>query len=406
MPPRAAHKRSAGSSNEGPSQPVSKKTRFVEPEDDPANFAEEVDAQLENPSAKRKGRVKTEGYDSDSSDDGEGVVLSRKTGADGAAEDEDEDMFAMGEKKDKKVEESGKKKEEFLRLGDIEGQEFGQAGSGDEESESEGEPEDEDDAERRKKAGMGFELSSFNMREEMEEGKFSADGMYVKSFDPHAVHDKWMDGLDEQEIKRARRSHRHQERIQKEKQRAEERELEQLGGKDEMQKGLLPLLKKGESVLEALQRMGAQAKKAGTTKKPLKPNNKTKRDADGAMDVDKVLKVPAPGPSDIDHITHLASTLMSLGDTDIYSKTYEELVRAVRSSGKVDKEWVPPSADVRYEYKWDVPGASAEDGDVFGPFSEEEMQSWYKASYFGPDGEKIKVRQAGGEWGNWDEVVL
>ncbi len=138
----------------------------------------------------------------------------------------------------------------------------------------------------------------------------------------------------------------------------------------------------------------------------LKPNNKTKRDADGAMDVDKVLKVPAPGPSDIDHITHLASTLMSLGDTDIYSKTYEELVRAVRSSGKVDKEWVPPSADVRYEYKWDVPGASAEDGDVFGPFSEEEMQSWYKASYFGPDGEKIKVRQAGGEWGNWDEVVL
>ncbi len=166
------------------------------------------------------------------------------------------------------MEESGKKKEEFLRLGDIEGQEFGQAGSGDEESESEGEPEDEDDAERRKKAGMGFELSSFNMREEMEEGKFSADGMYVKSFDPHAVHDKWMDGLDEQEIKRARRSHRHQERIQKEKQRAEERELEQLGGKDEMQKGLLPLLKKGESVLEALQRMGAQAKKAGTTKKP------------------------------------------------------------------------------------------------------------------------------------------
>ncbi|KAK7693485.1 hypothetical protein QCA50_003053 [Cerrena zonata] len=54
MPPRPATKRSASThdNNAGPSQ---KKTRFVEPVDDPVNFAEEVDAQLENPSAQRKG---------------------------------------------------------------------------------------------------------------------------------------------------------------------------------------------------------------------------------------------------------------------------------------------------------------------------------------------------------------
>lgn len=268
MPPRPAQKRAAGPSGEGSSQHTSKKTRFVEPQDDPVNFAEEVDAQLENPSAHRKGRVKTEGYDSDSSDDGEGVVLSRKARAED--KDEDEDMFAVGEKEDKQDEESAKKKkEEYLRLGDIEGQEFGEKTGSDaeDESESEGEPEDEDDAERRKKAGMGFELSSFNMREEMEEGKFSADGMYIKTFDPHAVHDKWMDGLDEREIKKARRLHRQQERIQKERQRAEEKELEELGGREEMTKALLPLLKKGETVLEALQRLGAQAKKVGGSKK-------------------------------------------------------------------------------------------------------------------------------------------
>lgn len=257
MQSRLKQKR-AGPSDEG-SQHVSKKTRFVEPEDDPTKFAEEVDAQLENPSAQKKGRVRTEGYDSDSSDDGEGVVFSRRAGAE---KDEDEDMFAMGDEEEKKEDESAKKKEEFLRLGDIEGQEFGEAGS-DDESESEGEPEDEDDAERRKKAGMGFELSAFNMREEMEEGKFAADGMYVRSFDPHAVHDKWMDGLDEREIKKARKLHRHQERVQKEKEKAEERELAQLGGADEVQKALLPLLKKGETVLEGLQRVGAQAKKNG-----------------------------------------------------------------------------------------------------------------------------------------------
>lgn len=265
MAPRSAAKRAGPS--DGPSQNAPKKTRFVEPEDDPANFAEEVDAQLENPSARRKGRVRTEGYESDSSDEGESVVRSRRRDAEGAGGDDDDDMFADEDKAKEEEAPSKKKEEKFLRLGDIEGQEFGDPTGEGEESESEGEPEDLDDAERRKKAGMGFELTSFNMREEMEEGKFAEDGTYVRSFDPHAVHDKWMDGLDEREIKKARRQHRHMERIQKEKQKAEERELQQLGGKEEMEKALLPLLKKGETVLEALQRLGAKVKKAGAQKK-------------------------------------------------------------------------------------------------------------------------------------------
>lgn len=134
-----------------------------------------------------------------------------------------------------------------------------------------------------------------------------------------------------------------------------------------------------------------------------RPNNKTKRLAeDLSMPVEATPKAP-PAPTEIDNLTHLASTVMSLGDTDIYSKTYEELVRDVRSSGKVDQSWVPPSADVKYEYKWDVPGA--DDGQVFGPFSEEEMQTWNKAAYFGIACEKIKIRQVGGAWGAWDDIV-
>ena len=272
MQPREHTKRAQGSrepSGSGP--PPSKKTRFVEPADDSANFAEEVDAALENPSATRKGRVKTDGYDSDSSDDGEGVVRSRRAGADGTAKDDgddDDDMFAVGSKDDdvaKAAGESGERKkgaEEFLRLGDIEGQEFGRGSDDDggEESSGDDEPEDEDDAERRKKAGMGYELSSFNMREEMEEGKFSADGMYVRNFDPHALHDRWMDGLDEREIKLARKRKRRQEKAQKEKIQAEQRELEELGGKEAVEREVLGMLKKGETVLEALQRLGVRAK--------------------------------------------------------------------------------------------------------------------------------------------------
>jgi CD2 antigen cytoplasmic tail-binding protein 2 len=272
MPPRTAQKRAAGSNSEpssSQSKRASKKTRFVDPSDDPVKFAEDVDDALEDPLAKRRGQVKTEGYDSDSSDDGEGVVMSRRKGGGKEGEDEDDDMFAIGQKVEEKEEAvSVGKKEKYLRLGDIEGQEFGnKSGSSDEESSEEDEPEDEDDVVRRKKAGMGFELSSFNMREEMEEGKFASDGTYVRSFDPHGVHDKWMEGVDEKEMKVARKRKRHQERLQKEKMRAEEKELEESGGKGALEMEMVKMLKKGESVLEALQRLGAHAKKQSASKR-------------------------------------------------------------------------------------------------------------------------------------------
>jgi CD2 antigen cytoplasmic tail-binding protein 2 len=105
---------------------------------------------------------------------------------------------------------------------------------------------------------------------------------------------------------------------------------------------------------------------------------------------------------EIEQITQLASTLMTF-DVDIYSKTYEEIVRSVRASGKMPQSWTPPSADVSYEYKWDVEGAPS---DIFGPYSEEEMQAWFSAAYFGEAGEKVQVRKSGGEWGSWDDIVM
>ena len=248
-------------------QHSTKKTRIVEPDDDPVNFAEQVDSALENPS--QRGKVKTEGYESDSSDDGEGVVFSRreKDGSGGGDDDED-DMFAaagQAEKEESQADGVGKKKKDkYLRLGDIQGQEFGGAsgsemGSSSDESD---EPEDEDDAERREKTGMGFEISSFNMREEMEEGKFTEDGSYVKTFDPHGIHDRWMEGVSEREIKLARRRKRQQEKLEKERMEAEEKELKESGGKYSFEKQLLAMLRKGETVLEALQRLGASSKRS------------------------------------------------------------------------------------------------------------------------------------------------
>lgn len=233
---------------------TTKKTRFVDPADDPARFADDVDAALESTSHRRN-RVRTDGYDSDSSDDGEGVVESRKHKP--SNDDDVDDMFALDH--DPAPPPKKKKKDEYLRLGDIEGQEFNDSASA---SEEDSEPEDEDDAERRKKAGMGYEMSSFNMRDEMEEGKFTEDGNYVRSVDVHAVHDKWMDGLSDREIKQARRRKRLHDKAQRDKLQAEEKELQESGGMPNLEKELLAMLKKGETVLEALQRLGVQTKRS------------------------------------------------------------------------------------------------------------------------------------------------
>ena len=409
-----------GSTATGNGTQKRKRTRFVSPGSDPANFEEQVDATLENPSAARKGRVRTEGYDSDSSDDGEGVVESRKktTKKD---EDGDEDMFAMADQEDTEEKEGRKKKDnEFLKLGDIEGQEFADGGgSSGEGSSEEDEPEDEDDAERRRKAGMGYELSGFNMREEMEEGKFAADGTFVRTFDPHGVHDRWMDGLDEREIKKARRNKKIREREEKERIKKEERDAL---GKEDAEKELVEYLRKGESVVEALHRLGIAAKRDKdkqyvslthhtTPTLTLASSLPSQKNPIG-IDVDSMRPSStrtAPFQGYITRITDLASTLMSHGNTDIYSAPYEQLLRSVRAAGKVSSDWVPASQQVQYEYRWALPEQtlSQDQPQVYGPYQHEEMLAWHGAKYFGDEGEKVRVRKLGENgWHEWDDIMF
>lgn len=414
-----------------------KRTRFQEPKTTDADlrrkanaqaaadeqaFDEQVLADLDEPStANRKKAVKTDGYDSDSSDDGEGVVRSRHAGANDAADDDD-DMFAPSAAAGDPDKPSAKKKEEkYLNLGDIEGQEFaGDPNDPDQDSDDDSDQfEDEDARERKAKEGMGFELSSFNMKAEMEEGKFAEDGTFHRSFDPHAVHDKWMDTIDDREMRKARKVKKKMEQRERERLREEE-DAEK--GKDEMYKELVSFLAKGETVLEALQRLGKLAKSSGSN-----ANNKKTRKGRGeaanavpsissSMDVDDTTSAPS-APSEttpIERVTSIASTLMSLGNLDIYEETYESLLRTVRRSGIVPPDWTPPpavAADTRYEYHWSpsylaASGGQASATEVYGPFSKEELLGWRDAAYFGDAGDRIELRIIGGkDWGGWDVIL-
>ena len=393
----------------------SKRTRFQEPEE--AHFEETVDESLET--GTRRGAVKNEGYESDSTDDGEGVVFSRQKKD---AEDADgDDMFATDDKPNAGGADAGKKKKtEYLNLGDIEGQEFGSGAGGkggseeveSEESEDEEDALDEDDRERirREKAkgyddkSMGFELSSFNMKAEMEEGKFASDGSYVRSADPLAMHDRWLDGMSEREIKLARKAHK--ARLKKEAVKEQQEEGTEVR-REERERDLVCLMRPSESVLEALQRLGAKKKCAHVLSLVtalkltlvLRAQDKKAKRKDG-MALDKGTPTKSQLDRDIERVTELASDLM-VDNIDIYTSTYEELLRSVRRSKIVEPDWKPPETDTKVEYRW-----RGGDGATFGPFSIEEMSAWREADYFGLGAEKIELRKAGTDsWAKWDEVI-
>lgn len=419
-----------------------KRTRFQEPAQtdadrrrkansqaaaDEAAFDEQVLADLEGPSlANRKKAVKTDGYDSDSSDDGETVVRSRRTNANDPADDDD-DMFApstsaAGGAGANDASSAKKQDTRFLNLGDIEGQEFTNDPNDDggDSDEDDDQFEDDDARERKAKEGMGFELSSFNMKAEMEEGKFAEDGTFHRSFDPHAVHDRWLEDTDDREMRKARKTKKKMELRERE---AAQQEADAEKGKDELYKELVSFLAKGESVLEALQRLGKGSSGPGAKKKPRKGKGEAANavpSISSTMDVDDTIApisqshAPAAVPTPIERVTSLASTLMSIGNLDIYEETYESLLRTVRRSGIVSPDWTPPPAvpaDAMYEYHWApayvaVSGGQASATEVYGPYSKDDLSAWRDAAYFGESGERIELRIVGGkDWGGWDALL-
>lgn len=339
----------------------------------------------------RKDAVNTAGYGSDSSDDGEGVVPSRKPGAakDGD-DDSDDDMFAAAPSAagPTKGDEGGGKKttEKFLKLGDIEGQEFGK-GDDDEDGGGGGAGGGGDESDD-SKDGMGYELSSFNMKSELREGQFTEEGAYVSNAkDTMEIHDRWLDGVDSKEaMRRTREAKKRRDEMER---REEERKRDRLrdgGGREELVEGVVALLERGETVLEALQRLGgttlssaAVKGKGGKKLSWIEQQRERKRllaeqaqqaaastgaGEGGGMEVDGASKVVSP----FDKLTSLTAELTALGQLDIYTMSREQLQRLLPPPARPAAEAAPlaaapsvapqgppaPPADdgSRYEYRY------------------------------------------------------
>ncbi|KAL8935089.1 MAG: hypothetical protein Q9211_004887 [Gyalolechia sp. 1 TL-2023] len=446
--------------------PISKKPRFdVRNPSALAPDAPEDDAILEADEIGKRGQqtkrnaVNIDGYESDSSNEGfDARAAAKAKEAEKQGKDAPEskgedgnDMFADLEEdledgdQDEELDREGKRQKKnvrFLEAEEIEGQVAGSKSGGhvsadftlngrgpsgqpngrrrgkDKEAESSsesdvadeeradlGEDVDEEIGAGGKKAHAP-KLDAFNMKTEQEEGRFDAQGNYVrKAADPDAVHDSWLDGVSKKDMKKAKEAadKRDEERRQR------NIEADSVLTSDIL-KTLIPCLAKGETVLEALARLGRGKEK----KKPKWQNrSKNKRNGEDSMEVD--LEKPPEDPAEtrrkkaVETITDAADRLLTRGQAEVYDTEREMLIR--QYSRDTGEDWIDPPQEVtdpdtadslpetqQWEYRW-IDGRDG--GQINGPYHGAMMLSWNDAGYFG---EGVEFRRANTE-GEWSRSV-
>lgn len=398
----------------------------------------------------RRNAVNIDGYDSDSDIEGFDVRAEAKAKtkfAEKSKDEEQEDMFADLEEdfRDGDDEEGAssrrgggtKKAVRFLDENEIEGQiqasksgghvsaDFSLNGKGkgkakDDEVESSSESEVDDETRADigshvdQEIGAGGKkshapkLDAFNMRNENQEGRFDDQGNYVrKAVDPDAIHDTWLEGVSKKDMRKAKEAADKRE---------EERRQQHIADDAVLTKDLLGTLimnlERGETVLEALARLGK-----GQPRKPKWQNkNKNRRKTmNGTTDVAMTEDPGDPGEDPretrrkaaVESITEAADHLLMRGQIEVYDQERELLVRQYRR--ETGEDWVnspiETTEDVEtqktegmmWEYRW----SDGRDGEIHGPYEGSMMVQWNQAGYFG---EGVEFRRLGDE-GGWSRVV-
>ncbi|EXJ61050.1 hypothetical protein A1O7_05203 [Cladophialophora yegresii CBS 114405] len=386
----------------------------------------------------KRGAVNIDGYDSDSDNDNFNARADRKAKAKENAEkeksrdEEENDMFADLDEDFKDGDDSegdvgrrgGQKKAvRFIDADEIEGQiqssksgghvsaDFSLSGRGkgkgreqdnDRESSSESEVDDEtraDTGDLDPELGAGSKknrapkLDAFNMRAEQEEGRFDDQGNYVrKAADPDAIHDIWLEGTSKKDMKKAKEAAEKREEERRKRDFADE-----LKSTGDVLAELIPLLNRGETIIEALARLGK-----GKDKKAKWLNKNKHKKQNGASDEDDA--ADQLRKQKVETITGAADFLLTKGQAEVYDDEREMLMRQYRR--ETGNDWIdPPQADdddahdpdakvQMWEFRW----TDARDGGAInGPYDSHTMRQWNDAGYFG-EAVEFRKKDSGGGW--------
>jgi len=399
----------------------------------------------------RRNAVNIDGYDSDSDNEGfDGKAAARARAREDQSKAEEvgdmfvdlEDEFKDGDNSEGDVTQQGvgkKKAVRFLEADEIEGQVLNSKSGGhvsanfhasrsangiargleqshaetqEIESSSESEVDDETRAATGEKIddelGAGAKkkhapkLDAFNMRNEQDEGRFDDQGNFVrKAADPDAVHDSWLEGLSKKDMRKAKEA---ADKREEERRRADLQKDSVLTS--DALKTLIPLLDMGETVLEALARLGK-----GREKKPRwQTKNKNRRKQDSEMkdaELEEDDQAETTRKAAVESITEAADLILGRDHPEIYDAERELLMRlyrretgeewadgAVQEEEKIDRDPRPNM----WEYRW---SDARDGGQIHGPYEGSMMEQWNDAGYFGVG---VEFKRAGVP-GEWSQVV-
>ena len=374
----------------------------------------------------RRNAVNIDGYDSDSENEGFDARAEAKAKREQQAGGDDDDMFAELEEDFGEAEPASDKKKQvrFLENEEIEGQ-VGDSRSGGrvridfmngngkgKQKEAEDESESDTDEEGRaelggvdKELGAGGKkthaplLDAFNMRTEQEEGRFDESGNYIrKATDPDAIHDTWLEGVSRKDIRKAKEAAQKREEEMRQKSLANDNILT-----SDVLKSLILHLEHGETILEALARLGKGAKQRPKWQNKNKNKSKKKNGASEDVEMGEDDPVETARKRAIEEITESADVLLSRGQAEVYDAERELLIRQYKR--ETGDDWVDPpkgdgigggtdSQNSMWEFRW----VDARDGgETHGPYESLMMEQWNNAGYFG---EGVEFRRVGGS-GEW-----
>ena len=204
-----------------------------------------------------------------------------------------------------------------------------------------------------------IQITPFNMKEELEEGHFDKEGMYIFDKETHEVKDHWLDNIDWVKV---------EERAQVVK--PDEQSPPPLD-KQGCYRRMLPLLQPGETVQQAIRRLGHSPNRSSKRTRASPPATTSTRQ--------QMMQLIA-----------LADQLVTSGDMDAYEHTYEHLAFHLRSSDSTPRPAAPAGVDMfaeeetpaREQVSWHLRWEEGDEAPVHGPFTTTQMIQWRDAGYF------------------------
>ncbi|XP_077509804.1 CD2 antigen cytoplasmic tail-binding protein 2 homolog holn1 [Amblyomma americanum] len=152
-----------------------------------------------------------------------------------------------------------------------------------------------------------IKITPFNMEDEMEDGHFDKEGMFIFSKDKPEIRDNWLDNIDWVRVQPPK----HVMEDSRGSEGSEDEKVDALALYGEM----LEIMRPGETVLACIKRLGGG--KRESTINRWKKKKQEQDEPDSTKEVvpkEKLLRM-----------TELADRLVSTGDMDIYQQTYERL---------------------------------------------------------------------------------